>query len=214
MDRKLSRRDLLSLGAVVGIGWAAATLFQRAAPIGRDVSANRTAQALLADNTSPGRDPGNADLTMVVFTDYRCPSCKLASPAMEAAVRRDGRVRVIYRDWPILGPQSDRAARVAVASARQAIYLQVHERLMAERRQLGDDVLRAVVEAAGGDWSRIIADMADEDIDAKIARNGADAFALSLPGTPGYLVGTRLVVGGLDEAGFTSAFAEAREHRA
>jgi protein-disulfide isomerase len=153
---------------------------------------------------------------VIVFTDYQCPACKRAAPALAAAFRRDGRVRIIFKDWPIFGPVSERAARVAVASARQGIYPAVHMRLMAERRGLDDAVLQAAVEAAGGSWPRLLADLATHRlaIDRRIAGNGAEAFALSLEGTPSYVVGTLLIVGGMDEAGFTAAFAAARAAKA
>lgn len=212
MGQAISRRQALQLGAVVVVGWGAAKLFQRAAPIGRDVSDNITAQRLLHDRLSPRVEVPGADLTMVVFTDYQCPACKVAAPAMHAAVAGDGRVRVIFRDWPIFGPRSEHAARVALAAAAQGIYPQLHRRLMAERRQLDDAVLQAAVEASGGDWARLQADLVgqEQSIQQQIARTSQDAFALSLPGTPSFVIGSILVVGGMDEAGFARAFGEAR----
>ena len=212
MASPLSRRDLLQLGGVMAIGWGVAKLAQRAAPVGRDVSTSRTARRLLGDRDSPRQDAKGADLTVVVFADYQCPACKLAAPALDAAVRRDGRVRVIYKDWPIFGPVSEQAARVAVAAARQGIYPALHRRLMAERRDLDDRVLQANVEAAGGDWAVLIGDLATHRraINLAIAGNGADALGLGLEGTPAYLIGTTLIVGARDEAEFTADFAAAR----
>ena len=216
MTRPISRKELFQVGGVVAIGWGAAQFFQRIAPLGRDVSANLTAQKLLLDRGSPRVDVADADLTVVLFTDYQCPACKLAAPEFDAAVRRDGGVRVIYKDWPIFGPVSDHAARVAVASARQGIYPALHMRLMQERRKLDNGVLKANVEVAGGDWAVLLDDIAvhRKAIDQSIARNGAEAFALGLEGTPSYLIGTILVVGGLDEDEFIAAFAQARKQRA
>lgn len=212
MARAPTRRELLQLGGVAAAGWAAALLLQRTAPIGRDVSQNLTAQELLHDQQSPRLENSAADLTVVIFADYQCPACKRAAPALAAAVQRDGRVRVIFKDWPIFGPVSEHAARVALASARQGIYPALHARLMGERRDLGDDVLKADVEAVGGNWQMLLGDLAAhrEAIDRRIARNGAEAFALSLEGTPAYLIGPLLIVGGMDEAGFTAAIAQAR----
>lgn len=212
MPRTFSRKELLQLGGVVAVGWGSALLLQHFAPIGRDASGNRTAQKLLHDRTSPQLENAEADLTVVVFTDYQCPACKLAAPALEAAARRDGRVRVIYRDWPIFGAVSEHAARIAVASARQGVYPALHRNLMQERRKLNGAVLQANVEAAGGDWSILLDDLEAhrKTIDQSLARNAADAFALGLEGTPAYLIGTRLVVGAIDEDEFLAAFAAAR----
>ena len=215
MARAPTRRELLQLAGVAALGWGAAQFFQRAAPLGRDVSGNLTAQALLFDRNSPRLDNPAADLTVVIFTDYQCPACKQSAPALAAAVRRDGRVRLIFKDWPILGPVSDEAARVAVAAIPQGIYPALHVRLMQERRSLTDAVLQAAVEAAGGNWQRLRADLAIDRtaIDQRIARTGADAMALGIDGTPAFVVGTILIIGGLDEAGFLDAFAEARSVR-
>ena len=213
MARPVSRRELLQLGVVAALGWGAARFFQQLAPIGQDASANRTARRLLSDTASPRMGPADADLIVVVFTDYQCPACKLSAPELDAAVRSDGRVRVIFKDWPIFGPVSDHAARVALAAARQGVFPVLHQRLMAERRALRSDVLKANVEAAGGDWAMVLDDLARHRraIDQSIARNGADAFALGLEGTPAWLIGTRLVVGALDEDKFYRAFAQVRQ---
>ncbi len=215
VPKRLSRREWLQLGGVLIAGWAAAKVFQQAAPLGRDVGTNLTAQRLVQDQRSPRLEAANADLTMIVFTDYQCPACKVAAPHMDAAVKADGRIRVLYKDWPIFGPRSERAARIALASVPQGIYPALHSRLMAQRRQLEDDILQTDVEAAGGNWPRLLAHLAanEAQINQTIARTSNDAFALSLPGTPAYVIGTILVVGGMDEDGFKKAFAEARRNR-
>jgi protein-disulfide isomerase len=215
MARAPTRRELLQLGGVAAVAWGGAQFFQRAAPLGRDVSGNLTAQALLLDRESPRLDNPAADLTVVIFTDYQCPACKLSAPALAAAVRRDGRIRLIFKDWPILGPVSATAARVAVAANRQGIYPALHGRLMQERRSLDDAVLQDAVEAAGGNWQRLLADLAAHRtaIDQRIARTGADAMALGIDGTPAFVIGTMLIIGGRDEDGFLDAFAEARAVR-
>ena len=213
MTEKVSRKQLVQLLVLVVIGWGVAQVLQRTAPIGRDVGANGTARAALSDTTSPSSEVRDPTLTLVVFTDYQCPACKLSNPAMDAAVAKDGHVRVVYRDWPIFGDRSERAARVAIAADRQGIYPEVHRRLLNERRVLDDEVLHAAVEGAGGCWSRLQADLREHDpsISQQLNRNRGDVFALGIAGTPAYLVGPLLIVGGTDEAGFAKAFALGRE---
>lgn len=123
MPEPLNRRQAVGLGAVVVTGWAVGQMLRRTAPIGRDVGP--TADLILAGSGSPEYGPANATLRLAVFTDYRCPACRHAFPALEEAVRRDRKVRVIYKDWPIFGPPSERAASVALACAEQGIYLKV-----------------------------------------------------------------------------------------
>jgi protein-disulfide isomerase len=213
MQRARSRKSLVQLLVVILIGWGVSQILQRTAPIGRDVSTNKAAQALLDDRLSPGKAVAEPTLTLVVFTDYQCPACKRANPAMERALAADGHVRVIYQDWPIFGPLSERAARVAIASAAQGIYPTIHSRLMGEGRRLDVPVLREAVERSGGNWDRLRSDLRDggTGIDRQLARNRGNAFSLGIPGTPAYLAGPILLVGGTDEAGFRALFARGRK---
>lgn len=211
-DMKLTLRDLLQLGALITVAALVGLLLRTERPLGQDVSASSLARAIGADRSSPAEDNPAADLTLIVFTDYRCPACRSAHPAMKRAVAKDGKVRIVYKDWPIFGDQSERAAQVAIASALQAIYPIVHDRLMTGRLG-GDDALRAAVHASGGDWDRLLSDLASNqpEILAQIERNKKQASELGLGGTPGYLIGPMLVRGALNEAQFTRAFQQARK---
>lgn len=216
MDNRPPRhrnRPVVALLIVILLGWAVARLAERGTPVGLDVAGNAAAQAILRDIDAPHADVPDATLTMVVFTDYQCPACRATHPAMMAAVAADGHVRLVWRDWPIFGPLSERAARVAIAADRQGIYPAVHDALMTGPPPVDDAVLRAAVEGAGGDWARIAADLRDHDatITAQLVRNQRDARRLGLPGTPAYLIGGRLVTGAIDAATFRAAFAEARK---
>nr|WP_233150780.1 DsbA family protein [Sphingomonas sp. BT553] len=203
----------MQLLGIVLLGWAVGHLFQSARPIGRDVGDNPVARSLLLDRQGPSSGATDSTLTLVLFTDYQCPACRLAAPAMEAAVASDGHVRILYRDWPIFGPASERAARLALAADRQGIYPPLHRLLMGERRPLDDRVLAEAVVAAGGDWDRVQADLRryDAAITAQLGRTLDAARRLGLAGTPSYLVGPLLVEGAMDEAGFRRAFAAARD---
>lgn len=99
----LTRRQMMQLGGVIVGGWAVSAVLKRAAPIGRDVGESGALAAIFDDKGSPGSGPEDASLRLTVFTDYRCPACRRAFPAMEGAVRADGDVRIIYKDWPIFG---------------------------------------------------------------------------------------------------------------
>lgn len=209
---KPSRRDLLQLSGVVAVGYGVSVLLRKNAPLGRDVSTNPTAQALLRAVGTPGEGPRDADVVIVVFTDYQCPACRKAAPELQAAVREDGGVRIIYKDLPIFGDVSERAARVALAADRQGIYVKVHHTLMREWRALEPPVLRAAVEGAGGNWARIERDL-DADgraMDFALLQNRLDARSLGVAGTPGFLIGTTLVVGALSRSEFRKVIAAAR----
>jgi protein-disulfide isomerase len=202
----------MQLSALVIGGWAASTLLRQTVPIGRDIGRSGDVATILNGEGSPMSGPPDASLHLAVFSDYRCPACRRAFPGLEDAIRKDADVRVIYKDWPIFGPPSERAARVALACAEQGIYPAVHRRLMTDSRGIDDGVLRNVVTEAGGDWTRTIAYLTthDDQITALLLTNGQQALAIGLPGTPGYLAGPVLVIGAIDEADFTRLFARAR----
>lgn len=210
MPDVIARRDLMLLVAMVAGGWTVGKLIARAPDDTRDAGDDPAVQAILTDRSAPSMGPASADLTMQVFTDYRCPACRRADPAMHRAVAADGRVRLVYRDWPIFGDASRRAARVALASG--SLYPAVHRALMAERRALTDAVLGETVTAAGGDGDRLLRDLDGRGaaIDALLAANARAAATLGLAGTPAYLVGPLIVTGAMDEGGFADTFAQAR----
>ncbi|MFL0561526.1 DsbA family protein [Sphingomonas sp. 179-I 2A4 NHS] len=211
----LDRRQMLQLGTLIAGGWAVSSVLKRTAPIGRDVANPEALAAIFDDRRSPASGPPTASLRLAAFTDYRCPACRRAFPAMEEAILSDGDVRVIYKDWPIFGPPSERAAQVALASAEQGIYPAVHKQLMIDSRTISDSVLQDIVEKAGGNWKRMSAYLVshDQQIMAQLRANGAQALTLGLAGTPGYLAGSVLVVGAIDKADFLRLFARARSSR-
>ena len=130
---------------------------------------------------------------------------------MKRAVEADGKVRIVYKDWPIFGELSQRAARVAIASDAQNIYPLVHDRLM-KAPAVNERTLRMAIEQSGGNWRRIERDLVvnQVQISAELERNRLQAFGLGLDGTPGYLIGPILVEGALDESEFVRVFNEAR----
>lgn len=208
-----TKRELLQLLVLFLLGWGVSQWLQATAPLGRDISANGTAQAILADASAPRSGPADADLTLVVFTDYQCPACRKADPEMRSAVAKDQRVRIVYKDWPVFGPASERAARVALASGRQGIYPLVHHALMSRVGPLDETALRNAVEGAGGDWRQLEEYLAahGQEIDLQLARTRGETFALGIAGTPAYLIGDLLIIGAMTADEFDDAFAMARE---
>ena len=209
----LNKRDVLQLLVVSAIGVGVSQLLRSTAPLGRDVSSNATAQAVVADAIAPHSGPADTDLTLVVFTDYQCPACRKADPEMRAAVGKDQKVRVVYKDWPIFGPASERAAQVALASNRQGIYHKVHQALMSRGGPLDEAALRNAVNGAGGNWGEVEECLVGhgKEIDLQLARTSGEARALGIPGTPAYLVGGLLIVGMITADQFSDAFAQARQ---
>lgn len=155
---------------------------------------------------------GNAkgNVTVVEFFDYRCGVCKRVHPIVAALMKGDGKIRRVYKEWPILGPESVFAARAALASRRQGKYLAFHNALMAAPKVDRNSVL-AIAESIGLDRGRLVRDMKDPKIAASLQRNYRLAEALKLNGTPSFVIGDELLRGGRDLASMRRLVALARK---
>lgn len=209
----VTRRTLVQVAGAIGAGYGVSVLLRNLVPLGQDVAGNAIAQSVLSDKNAPREGPEDADVIMAVFTDYQCPACKSAAPEMLSAMQEDGKVAVIYKDWPILGPASQQAARYALAAQRQSIYPQVHHALMREPRKLEPDVLRETIASVGGNWDLLLSDLSrfSREIDVMIAQTSREAFGLGINGTPAFLIGSTLVKGALGESEFLRSFRSARK---
>jgi protein-disulfide isomerase len=155
-------------------------------------------QALSSDPDSPvGGNPAG-DVTVVEFFDYRCPHCRRMVPVIKTLLAEDPRVRLVYKELPILGEESVTAARAALAARGQRKYVEAHDRLMAETGPLTRDTVLAMLKGIGLDGDRLAADMDAPQVAALIGRELALARALGIDGTPAFVIGSELVVGAVD----------------
>jgi protein-disulfide isomerase len=166
------------------------------------------------------RDPeipvaGNAagDITIVEYFDYQCPYCRKLEPELRQVVQGDGKVRLVLKDWPILGPVSVTAARMALASKYQDKFIQAHDALIGVNSKLTEPRIRELLAGAGIDVDRLDRDLAANAtaIDAILARNNDQATAFGFNGTPSFIVGKFRVPGVLTMAQFGQAIADARK---
>ena len=206
------RRPRLTLALAVVAGLAASVGFQQLPRAGVKVQLTPVVQAVLNDPGSPRVGPADASVTIVVFSDYQCAICKATDPALQRLLASDADVRVIFKDWPVFGPMSRSAARAALAADRQGRYLAFHNGLMRARGRLDADHIRQIGIAAGVDWPRLVADEAQSSarLDAQLARHAMQAWSLGAEGTPAYLVGPYLLMGGLNERRLAHAVRQAR----
>lgn len=207
---RLARREALALAGLLGAGGLVLLATRAARPVGETLAPSPTLDAVRAE-IRPQAGPEDADLELLVFTDYNCGACRIAHPDMMAAVRADGAVRIRFFDWPIFGEDSRAAARGALAADVQGLYPAVHARLMTGGRADGRAAQDAV-EAAGGDVGRLRATLAEDSarLDGILARNAFHGFSLGLGGTPAHLIGRLLVRGAVSERDFRRAFEQAR----
>jgi protein-disulfide isomerase len=140
---------------------------------------------------------GNAqgDVTVVEFFDYRCPYCKRVTDSLMTLLKDDPNVRLVFKELPILGPESVVAARIALAAHRQGKYEQVHTAFMAHKGSFEEAALLELAGSVGVDPAKLAADMADPAIQGQLQANDSLAGALGITGTPGFLFGKQLVPG-------------------
>jgi protein-disulfide isomerase len=153
---------------------------------------------LLNDPHSPVSGNLEGDVTVVEFFDYRCGYCKRVAGTVTQLQEDDPNVRVVYKDYPILGEASVLAARAALASTAQGKHLAFHEALLASEEELTQETILALATAVGLDTQKIQRDMESPSIQTTIERNRALARELGINGTPGFIIGTELVPGALD----------------
>jgi len=205
-------KPALSLSLAIAAGLAGYLWFQGVAPPSQPLTRTPVVAQVLDDPGSPAVGATAPDVTVVVFTDYRCPICKRTEPALDRLLASDPKVRVVWKDWPIRGPASDLAARTALAADRQGRYAAVHAALMAARGELTPARIADIAARAGVDPARLAASLRDDAraIDAQLAGHRTQAFSLGLQGTPAYLVGPYLIQGGLDDRALAAAVRRAR----
>lgn len=175
----------------------------------RTIAARR--DELLHDPEAPVAGNPSADTTLVEFFDYNCPYCKRVAPTVTTLIEDDPDLRVVYKEIPILGPDSQFAARAALAAVEQGQYLPFHEALMSIGEKVNEAKVLAIARQVGLDVERLELDMNDPSIDAAIQRNLALATALGITGTPSFVIGDRLVPGAADKATLEGLIARARE---
>ena len=153
------------------------------------------------------------DVTLVEFIDYKCGYCRRAFPEVQELVASDGDIRLIVKEFPILGEQSVLASRFAIATLQvegEDAYKQVHDRLITMRGDMNELALELVAEELGLDVEAIVARMDDEAVTEVIRANHALAQELSITGTPTYVLGDRMVRGYVPLDGMRAMVAEER----
>ena len=145
------------------------------------------------------------DVTFVEFFDYNCGYCKRAMTDMLELIKQDPKLRVVLKEFPVLGPSSVEVARVGVAVRMQdktgKKYMDFHQKLLNGRGQVDKARALAAAKEAGLDVARIERDLASDEVKQTLAESFSLAEKLGLNGTPSYVIGTNVVVGavGLDK---------------
>jgi protein-disulfide isomerase len=180
-----------------------------AAPAGATDDA-KLRQGLFDDARSPAIGNPDGDVTVVEFFDYRCPYCRRVAPDLEALIEGDPGVRVVFKEWPILGRASVKAARAALAAHAQGHYHAVHSALMTGAIEADEGAIIAFAVSLGADGDRLRADMTSDAVTEALIANDELARALGLSGTPAFVIGDTVVPGAIPIDQMRALVAEAR----
>lgn len=172
----------------------------------QQADAGKAAQAAIAANRKAIFDDGvsyvagnpKGDVTIVEFFDYRCGYCKQVQPSLMTLLKEDSKVRLVLKEMPVLGPESVIAARAAVAAMEQdkgAKYLAFHNGMMEFRGQITEAEVFRLAGDAKLDVAKLKTDMAAPKTEQILRANLALADMLGIQGTPGFVIGDRLVPG-------------------
>ncbi|MEP5761929.1 MAG: DsbA family protein [Litoreibacter sp.] len=167
--------------------------------------------ALVNDPNAPVMGNPDGDVTVVEFFDYNCPYCRRASPAVKGVLATDPNVRVVYREWPILGPESVVATRAALAAREQDKYADMHWAMMEFEGRLSENVIMQIAGDVGLDIDKLKVDMQLPAIDAHIAQTTEMARGLNFNGTPAFVIGDQTVPGFIEQAAMEDMIARARQ---
>lgn len=153
------------------------------------------------------------DVTIVEFMDYKCTYCKKAFPEVEDLLKKDGNIRLIVKEFPILSQQSELGARFAVATkqvAGDAAYKTVHDALIGMRGDISLEGLKRLAEDNKFDADAIIKKMNTEEVTAVLRANHQLAERMNISGTPTFIIGNEMLRGYAPEEAMAKIVAEQR----
>jgi protein-disulfide isomerase len=174
---------------------------QQTAELEAQGSAIRDSEAaLVADGRDPVVGPADAAVTVVQFFDYRCPYCRRAMGTVDQLIEKRDDIRVVYKEFPILGPDSLVAARAALAVNQVApkAYPEIHTALMTQQGSLTEDRVLAIVADRGVDAEAVKARMHAPETEAHIRDTMDLARKLGIGGTPAFVIGDTLLPGAVE----------------
>lgn len=152
---------------------------------------------LYADPGTPSAGNPQGDVTIAVFFDYNCGYCKKTLPGLSTLLAKDPALKVVYKEFPVLGPSSLLGARAALAAHKQGKYAAFHEALV-QLPQISMEEIKILAEGLGLNYERLVKDLEDPNLMASLEQVARLATALEINGTPAYIVGDQLIPGAMD----------------
>jgi protein-disulfide isomerase len=165
----------------------------------QDASRNQAVAAhkdeLMNDPATPVAGNPMGDVTLVEFFDYHCPYCKAVAGPLQQLLQQDKGVRLVLKEFPILGDDSKLASRAALASVAQGKYWAFHQALLDHRGGFDLDTVKSIAKGVGLDPDRLAADMQSDKIPPLISANRKLADALDIGATPTFIINGEVVEG-------------------
>jgi protein-disulfide isomerase len=166
------------------------------------------------DPNSPVLGNPQGDVTIVEFFDYRCPYCRSMVDLLFDTLKSDGKVRLVMKELPVLGPESVTAARAAIASRNQNKYEEFHRAMMKLKGPVNEQAVMKTAADVGLNVDKLKKDMEDDSVGAILKSNLDLAHALNVTGTPGFVIGDQLVPGAINQAALKQLIEQARKPKA
>lgn len=163
------------------------------------------------DPNAPVLGNPDGDVTVVEFFDYNCPYCRQADPEIRALLKADPNIRLVLREWPILGDGSVFATRAALAARAQGKYEAMHWGLLGMNGRANEASVMALAADLGLDLDQLRADMKAPEIDAHIEVSMELTQVLGFNGTPSFVIGDALVPGFVPQSELEMLVNDARE---
>lgn len=173
------------------------------------IKSNRAALVNPPEGTVLGNPKG--DVTVVEFFDYNCGYCKQLYPTLMDTVKEDGKIKLVVKEFPILGNPSVVASRAALAARKQNKYTEFHMAMLSHRGSLSEETIMKLAADVKLDVKKLQADMKAPEINEILTKNHALAQELGIEGTPAIVIGETLVPGALQKDHLQELIADARK---
>ncbi|NVJ93800.1 MAG: DsbA family protein [Methylocystaceae bacterium] len=171
-----------------------------------DIRKNKLITAI----TPTGGNP-KGDVTFVEFFDYQCGYCKRAFPGVMEVINSDKNIRYVFKEFAILGPASEIAARAALAAKKQGKYMDFHMAMMKVNGRLSEDKILKTAESVGLDIKKLQEDMKSDEVTEEIVSTREIAQRLDITGTPGFIIGDQIIPGAVPPETLVQAIKQQRE---
>lgn len=152
---------------------------------------NKNKDKLFKNANSPTSGNTNGDAIIVEFFDYQCGHCKEMQPVIEALLAKNKNLKIVYKEFPIYGASSNYASQAALAAAKQNKYVEFHNALFKVSGALNEDKVLAAAKSVNLNIEQLKKDMNDPAVKQELAQNYELAKALSLIGTPSFVLGNK-----------------------